>query len=215
MDSEPALNHIPDDLKKGISRMWLSYHDSSFERSIGYRADEDAVETATQALPFKFVAIIDLDGGGYLAKITMIVDRFGQEEDDSLRVGVRSVQAEVDGGQDLVSLRPEGLRQVPVHQLLLVAVLSWSHNSDGSPVTVRQARALTKRGARKVRTAEETYREVADAYRTAKAAGKPTTAAVATKLGRGTSKVARDNTRALIRRARQAEYLPPVEKSRP
>lgn len=215
VDSAPTLRQLLDGPEKGISRIWTSYHDSSLERSVGYRAAEGAVETATQALPFKLVAIVDLDrGGGHLAKVTMIVDRFGQEEDDSLRVGVRSVHAEVEDGQDLVSLWPEDLRRVPVHQLLLVAVLSWSHNSDKSPVTVAQARALTKRGATKVRTAEETWRGVADVYLAAQAAGKPTTAEVAAYVGHGTSKESRANTRALIRRVRLAGYLPPVEKSR-
>ncbi len=184
----------------------MSYHNASPDRSVSYRPEGGSVETATNALPVKLVAIVDL--GGDLVKVTMVVDRFGQEG-DGLRLGVQSIEVEANEGE---SLTTDMYRRVPFHGLVLYAIQKWSHNSDLSPVTLNQARALTRPGARRTKSPEERWQEVADVYLAAKDKGEPTTVAVAQALHLGTSKRGQDAARSLVRRARQAGYLPPARK---
>lgn len=201
----------PTRLGRHIGPSWTSYADSSLDRAVGYRPDSGTIETVTNALPFKFTAIVELDDDESVTT-TLIVDRFGNEEDDSLRLGVRSVEVEVEDNEKKEDqpLNAEGFHRVPIHRLLLIAVMAWSHNSDGSPVTIEQAEALVRRGGRRRKRPEEDWQKAADAYLAAKEKGEPTTVAVARALGKGTNKQGQDAARSLIRRARQAGYLPPV-----
>ncbi|HEV2810069.1 MAG TPA: DUF6214 family protein [Acidimicrobiales bacterium] len=198
----------PTRLGKHIGPAWTSYADSSLDRAVGYRSDSGTVETVTNSLPFKFTSIVELDDDE-LVLTTLIVDRFGNEEDDSLRLGVSSIKVEVNEKEDQ-PLNAEGFHRVPIHRLLLVAVMAWSHNSDGSPVTIDQAQSLVRRGGRRRKSPEEDWRTAADAYLAAKEKGEPTTVAVARALGKSTGKQGQDAARSLIRRARQAGYLPPI-----
>lgn len=88
--------------------------------------------------------------------------------------------------------------------------MAWSHNSDGSPVTIDQAEALVRRGGRRTKSPGERWEYVAEVYLGAKEKGQPTTVAVARALGLGTSKKGQGAARSLVRRARQAGYLPPA-----
>lgn len=209
----PRLTKVvgPERLGSGIGPAWVSYENSSPDRALAYHRDEGSVVTRTQALPFKLEAIVDLDAY-QLSKVTMIVDHFGEEADDSLRLGVRSVQVELEETRDDESLCAENYHRVPVHRLLLIAIMSWSHNSDGSPVTIDEARALTRRGARRSKSFEERWKQVAEVYLEAKGKGEPTTVAVARAFGLGSGRKGQDAARSLVRRARQAGHLPPAGK---
>jgi hypothetical protein len=193
------------DVTKNVRRARVGYYNASLDRAVGYVWPE-GYETATNSLPLKLEALVDVDGAPVWA--TLIVDSFG--EDDDVRLGVRSVKVQsADEGQPLSA---DLYRRLRLNQLLLLAAREWSSNSDGSAVTVEQARALTRPGGRRSRTPEQRWKEAAEAYLAAQERHEPTTVAVAQALHLGTSKRGQDAARSLIRRARQAGYLPPVRK---
>lgn len=193
------------DVTENVRRARTGYYNASLDRAVGYVWPDD-VETATKALPMKLEAVVDVEGSIILA--TLIVDAVG--EDDDVRLGVRSV--EVQPGDAEQPLTADLYRRLRLNQLLLLAVREWSSNSDGSTVTVEQARALTRPGGRRSRTPEQRWQKAAEAYLSAQEKREPTTVAVAQALHLGTSKRGQDAARSLIRRARQAGYLPPARK---
>jgi hypothetical protein len=193
------------DVTNNVRQARTGYYNASLDRAMGYVWPE-GVETATRALPMKLEAVVDVDGSLVLA--TLIVDAFG-EDDDDVRLGVRSVAVQPI---DEEPLSADLYRRLRLNQLLLLAVREWSSNSDGSAVTVEQARALTRRGGRRSRTPEQKWKKAADAYLAAQKRHEPTTVAVAQALHMPTSKRGQDRARSVIRRARAAGYLPPARK---
>lgn len=193
------------DVTTNIRRARIGYYNASPGRAVVNR-DPDGVETETKALPLKLEANVDVDGQPVWA--TLIVDAFG--EDDAVRLGVRSVEVALADQEGPVS--PGVYKQLPLYRLLLLAVRDWSSNSDGSPVTDGQARALTRPGARRSRTPEQRWKEVADAYLAAQERHEPTTVAVARAMALPINKQGLDAARSYVRRARQAGYLPPARK---
>ncbi|HSH59904.1 MAG TPA: hypothetical protein VK988_09750 [Acidimicrobiales bacterium] len=193
-------------LVKGIHRMWTSYYQSSVDRAVGYLWDNGRFETLTNALPFKIKAIVELADES-LVWVTLIVDQYGEEDDNSLRLGVRSVRVEGDDSSN-GPLSADSFRTLPFHRLLRLGVMEWSHNSDGSEVTEAQAKALTKRGVRRARRRpEDRHRLVAEAYMEAEERAR--TVAVARALGKGLNKSGQTAATSAVHRARKAGYLPP------
>lgn len=196
------------DVTKILRQVSTGYYHASLDRAVGFRPPGSDVETVTQSLPLKYVAIVDL---GQRVRVTLIVDLSRDEGPiESWRVGVSSVEIMANEDELLTSAL---YRRIPLHALLVDAIRRWSHNSDGSEVTVEQASALTRPVAQRgTNTPEERWRRAARAYLEAKKKDEPTTVAVAQAMGLSTSKAGQDAARSLVRRARQAGHLPPARK---